>query len=141
MRKMVVWMLCCSAVLAWAGTDFKNVPALLEKSLGMHSVKNAAMEAGVLRVALHKTTLTELTYSTFIYHGICAEQWRSPEKFAKYGITRVEVLDAAGAAGFAFDGDAATCADMGQMGKNFGTFIGQRTSKCAAGQCAAGKRN
>lgn len=139
MRKIVALLLGCSFAVAWAGTDFKNVPEPLQKTLGMHGVKNAAMEAGVLRVALHKTALTELTYSTFVYHGICADQWRNPEKFAKFGITRVEVLDAAGADGFAFDGDAATCADMGQMGKKFSSFIGERTSKCTAGVCAKRK--
>lgn len=124
------------AMGAVAGVDLKNIPEALQKPLAMHSVKSASMDGGVLRVALDKPVLTELTYSTFIYHGICAEQWRNPAKFAKAGVTRVEVLDAAGAAGFAFDGDAATCADMGQLGKSFGTFIGQRTSKCEAGRCA-----
>lgn len=127
----------CMAMVAIAGTELKNVPEPLNKSLVSHGIQSAAMDGSVLRVVLNKPVLTELTYFTFIYHGICAEQWRSPQTFAKMGLRRVEVLDAAGAAGFAFDGDSATCADMGQMGKNFRTFIGERTTKCEAGRCAS----
>lgn len=125
----------CLAMVAYADTDLKNVPEPLNPSLRSHGTRSAAMDGGVLRVRLDKPVLTELGYFTFIYHGICAEQWRNPEKFARMGLTRVEVLDAAGAAGFAFSGDAATCADMGQMGKNFRTFISQRTTPCEAGRC------
>ena len=127
----------CLAMVAYAGTELKNVPEPLRKSLGSHGTKSAAMEGGTLRVVLDKAALTELTYYTFIYHNICADQWRAPEPFAKMGLKRVEVLDAASAAGFAFDGDAATCADMGQMGKNFRVAISQRTTPCAAGRCGA----
>lgn len=139
MKNWIALGLGCMAIAAFAGTDLKNVPEPLNRSLTSHGTNSAAMDGGVLRVVLNKPVLTELTYFTFIYHGICAEQWRAPEKFATMGLTRVEVLDASGAAGFAFEGTAATCADMGQMGKSFGTYIGQRTSRCEAGRCA--KRN
>lgn len=127
----------CLAMATVTAADIKNVPEPLIKSLRSHGTKSAAMDAGVLRVVLDKPALTELTYYTFIYHSICAEQWRAPEPFAKMGLKRVEVLDATGATGFAFDGNAATCADMGQMGKNFRTFISQRTAKCEAGRCGS----
>lgn len=127
----------CLVMVAFAGTELKNVPEPLGKSLGSHGTKSAAMEGGTLRVVLDKATLTELTYFTFIYHSICAEQWRSPGPFAKMGLKRVEVLNAAGTDGFAFDGDAATCADMGQMGRNFRTFISQYTTPCTSGRCGA----
>lgn len=55
------------------------------------------------------------------------------------GLQRVEVLDASGA-GYAFDGDTQTCAEMGQMGKNFRSFISARTMPCNGGRCA-GKKN
>lgn len=137
MKKWIALGFVWVATAALAGTTLKNVPEPLNHSLGSHGTKSAAMDGGTLRVVLNKPVLTELTYYTFIYHAICAEQWRAPEPFAKMGLKRVEVLDAAGAAGFAFDGDAATCADMGQMGKNFRTFISQRTAQCAAGRCAS----
>ncbi len=124
-------------MVAYAGTELKKVPEPLGKTLGSHGTKSAAMEGGTLRVVLDKAALTELTYFTFIYHSICAEQWRSPETFAKMGLKRVEVLNAGGTDGFAFDGDAATCAAMGQMGMNYRTFISQRTTPCAAGRCGA----
>lgn len=126
-------------MVAFAGTELTNVPEPLNKSLRSEGTKSAAMDGGVLRVVLNKPVLSELAFFTFIYHDVCAEQWRKPEPFAKMGLKRVEVLDAAGTDGFAFDGDTATCADMGQMGKNFRTFIGQRTSKCEAGRCGSTK--
>jgi hypothetical protein len=136
-KNWITWGMGCLAMVAYAGTELKNVPEPLRKSLGSHGTKSATMEGGTLRVVLDKAALTELTYYTFIYHNICADQWRAPEPFAKMGLKRVEVLDAASAAGFAFDGDAATCADMGQMGKNYRTFISQRTTPCTAGRCGA----
>lgn len=135
MKNWIALGLGCIAMVSFAGTELKNVPEPLNKSLHLHGTKSAAMEGGVLRVLLNKPILTELTYFTFIYHGVCADQWRYPEEFAKMGLQRVEVLDAAGAAGFAFDGNTATCADMGQMGKSFGSYISQRSTKCEAGRC------
>lgn len=137
MKKWIAMGLGWMAMAAWAGTELHNVPEPLNHSLRSEGTKSASMEGGVLRVILNKPALSELAFFSFIYHDICAEQWRKPESFAKMGLKRVEVLDAAGVAGFAFDGDTATCADMGQMGKNFRTFIGQRTSKCEAGRCSS----
>lgn len=140
MRTTLLTMaLACAMVGASATTPFAGVPEPLGSYLGLHQVKTATWKEGVLRVQLQKAELSELVYYTFIYHGVCAEQWHKPAAFDKMGLVRVEVLDAAGAQGFAFDGDAATCAEMGNMGKKFGLFIGERTRKCAAGICA--KRN
>lgn len=137
MKNWIALGLGCLAMATVGAAELKNVPEPLNKALHSHGTKSAAMNEGTLRVVLDKPALTELTYYTFIYHSICAEQWRAPEPFAKMGLKRVEVLDAAGAAGFAFDGDAATCAAMGQMGMNYRTFISQRTTPCAAGRCGA----
>lgn len=133
--------LACTALGASAATPFAGVPEPLGSSLGMHQVKAASWNNGVLRVQLEKKEVSELVYYTFVYHGVCAEQWHKPAAFNKMGLVRAEVLDAAGAKGFAFDGDAAVCADMGNMGKKFGNFIGERTTRCEAGQCTGGKRN
>lgn len=140
MKRIIIACILGSAA-AWslAAAPLPNVPEPLNKSLTSHGVKSAAWDKGVLRVQLDKPAVSELVYSTFIYHGICAEQWRSTAAFNKMGLTRVEVLDAAGTQGYAFDGDAAVCAEMGNLGKKFGVFIGERTSKCEAGRCA--KRN
>ncbi|TXH86726.1 MAG: hypothetical protein E6Q78_16465 [Rhodoferax sp.] len=136
---MLSMALACATVGAAAAAPFAGVPEPLGGSLGMHQVKEATWKNGVLRVQLQKAEVSELVYYTFIYHGICAEQWHKPEAFNKMGLTRTEVLDATGAKGFAFDGDAAVCAEMGSMGKRFGNFIGERTSKCEAGACAKRK--
>lgn len=131
----------CAVVLGLVGltgamaAPVAGVPEPLGSYLGLHHVKQAAMKDGVLRVQLEKAAVSELTYFTFIYHGICAEQWRKPAAFNAMGLKRVEVLDAAGASGFAFDGDAAVCAEMGNMGKKYGDFIRERTSACQMGKC------
>ncbi len=140
-KTMLVCLFAGTTAAALAAAPFAGVPEPLGKSLGMHSVQSATMQGGVLRVQLNKPVLTELTYYTFVYHGICAEQWHSPTAFKQMGLKRVEVLDAAGVQGFAFDGDTSTCAEMGNLGKKFGVFIGERTTRCDAGQCTGGKRN
>lgn len=129
-------LLLLATTTVHAGVELKNIPDLLQTSLRNNSVKAAIMDGTVLRVELDKPTVSELVYSSFIVHAICAEQWRKPEKFSKLDLTRVEVLDAAGTQGFAFDGNAAACAEMGGLGVNFGVFIGKRTVKCDAGTCA-----
>lgn len=132
------WM---AAMLAWAvgsaavAAPLAGIPEPLGSYLGMHQVKQASMKDGLLRVQLDKTDVSELTYFTFIYHGICAEQWRKPAAFNAMGLQRVEVFDAAGAKGFAFSGGDAVCAEMGNLGKKYGDFIRQRSTVCQAGQC------
>jgi len=136
---MKKWLaLCASAActLALAGVQFTNVPPALHKSLGNHSLQAAQLDGqGVLRVRMHKPVVSELVYATFIYNGICAEQWRQPEHFAALALTRVEVFDASAAEGFAFDARGDICVQMGQMGKNYRTLIGQRSVACSAGRC------
>jgi hypothetical protein len=133
--------LACATFGASAATPIAGVPEPLGSSLGMHQVKDASWKNGVLRVQLQKAEISELVYYTFIYHGICAEQWHKPAAFNQMGLVRTEVFGATGVNGFAFDGDAAVCAEMGNMGKKFGKFIGERTTRCEAGQCTGGKRN
>lgn len=135
MKKILVCLIGAASALAFAATEFKNVPEPLHKSLGNHGLKTAQLDKGVLRLQMDKPVITELLYSSFIFNGICAEQWRNPERFATLALTRVELLDAAGAQGFAFDAKGDACVQMGEMGKNFRAFISERTVACNAGVC------
>ena len=47
----------------------------------------------------------------------------------------MELLNATGTQGYAFDARGDVCEQMGQLGKNFRTFINQRTVKCEGGNC------
>lgn len=128
-----------AALVLWAGNamavEYSNVDASLQKALGHTSLKAAHMNNGVLRVQLAKPDVSELTYYTYVYHDICAHQWRQPEVFAQWKLQRVEVFNDSAAQGFAFDARGSVCADMGQMGKNYRTFMQQRTQVCQAGTC------
>ena len=135
MKKLLALLIGAASTLAIAAPEFKNVPAPLQKSLGHHGLKTAQLDNGVLRLQMDKPEITELVYSTFIYHGICAEQWRSPERFTGVNLTRVELLNTSATQGFAFDLRSDVCVQMGQMGKNYRTLIGQHTAKCEAGTC------
>ena len=86
---------------------------------------------------MDKPEVSELVYSTFVFHSVCSQQWRHPQEFAGLGLTRAELLNATGTQGFAFDARGDVCAQMGEMGKNFRTFIAQRTVACAGGSCPA----
>jgi hypothetical protein len=124
-----------ACTLAVADTDLKNLPAPLQKSLRGNALKSAQLDNGVLRLQMDKPAVSELVYSTFVFHNICAEQWHNPEQFAKLGPDAGGTAQRHGQQGFAFDARGDVCVQMGQLGKNFRTFIGQRTVKCTAGAC------
>jgi hypothetical protein len=139
MKKLLALLIGAACTLAMAmameDTEFKNVPAPLQKTLRGNALKTVHLDSTVMRLQMDKPVVTELVYSTFIFHNICAAQWHNPEQFAKLALTRVELLNATGAQGFAFDARGVVCMQMGQLGKNFRTFIGQRTVPCEAGTC------
>ena len=124
---------CATTTLAWANPDFKNVPPSMQKSL--HGISAAQFDGGVLRAQMNKPEVTELVYATFVFHSICAPQWRQPQAFAQAGLARVELLNADGSQGFAFDARGDVCARMGQMGQNYRGLITQHTSACTAQSC------
>ena len=136
MKKWLAFLFSAAATLAFAGTQFTNVPEPMHKPLNNHHLKTAQLDGkGVLRVQINKPTVSKLVYATFIFNGICAEQWRNPERFATMALTRVEVFDAAASEGFAFDARSDICVEMGKMGKNFSALIAERTVPCTAGTC------
>ena len=139
MKKLLVLLIGAASALACTAMEFKNVPAPMHKPLSNHGLKAAQLDNGVLRLQMDKPVVTELMYSSFIFNGICAEQWRNPERFATLSLKRVELLDAAGAQGFAFDANSGVsgdvCTQMRLMGQNYRTLIQQHTVQCSAGVC------
>ena len=136
MKKLLALLIGAASTLAIAAApEFKNVPAPLQKSLAHHGLKTAQLDNGVLRLQMDKPEVSELVYSTFIYHGFCAEQWRSPERFAGVPLNRVELLNTNSTQGYAFEVRGDVCVQMGQMGKNYRTLISQHTVKCEGGTC------
>jgi len=136
MKKLLALLIATASTFAMAAPEFTNVPAPLQKSLSHHGLKTAKLDSGVLRLSMDKPEISELVYYTFVYHGFCAEQWRSPERFTGVSVNRVELFNTDGTQGFAFDARGDVCVQMGQMGKNYRTFIGQYTTRCTAGTCA-----
>ena len=135
MKKLLALLIGAASTLALAAPEFKNVPAPLQKSLAHHGLKTAQLDNGVLRLQMDKPEISELVYSTFIYHGFCAEQWRSPERFNGVPLSRVELLNTNSTQGYAFEVRGDVCVQMGQMGKNYRTLISQHTVKCEGGAC------
>jgi len=135
MKTLLALLIATASTLAAAAPEFKNVPAPLQKSLSHHGLKSAELDQGVLRLRMDKPEISELVYATFVYHGICAEQWRSPERFAGVNLARVELLNTSATQGYAFDASGDVCVQMGQMGKNYRTLINQRSAKCEGGTC------
>ena len=130
---LLALLACATTTLAWANPDFKNVPPSMQKSL--HGISAAQFDGGVLRAQMNKPEVTELVYNTFVFHNICAREWYEPQQFASLGLARVELLNAKGDQGFAFDTRGNVCTEMGRLGKNFRTFISQYTVACTAGGC------
>ena len=130
---LLALLACATTTLAWANPDFKNVPPSMQKSL--HGISAAQFDGGVLRAQMNKPEVTELVYNTFVFHNICAREWYEPQQFASLGLARVELLNAKGDQGFAFDTRGNVCTEMGRLGKNFRTFISQYTVACTASGC------
>ena len=108
---------------------------LFPMMLGLWPASAAQFDGGVLRAQLNKAEVTELVYQTFVFHNICAREWYEPQQFASLGLARVELLNAKGDQGFAFDTRGNVCTEMGRLGKNFRTFISQYTVACTASGC------
>ena len=138
MKKWLALLISAASTLAFAGVEFKNVPEAMQKPLSNHKLKTAEMDkAGVLRLQMDKSAISELVYSNFIINGICAEQWRNPERFASLALTRVELFDASAAEGFAFDARGDICEQMGRTGQNVKILVDKRSVACNAGVCPA----
>lgn len=130
-------VLASTSTLAVAEPNFESVPQVLHKSLLGNSLKTAQMHQGVLRLHMDKPQVSELTYSSFIFHSICAEQWRHPKEFAQMALTRVELFNTDASQGHAFDARGDVCERMGKMGQNYRNIITQNTMACAANACPA----
>lgn len=135
MKLLPALFIVAACPLAFANTDFKNISPPLQKALHGNALKTAQLEGGVLRLHMNKPEVSEAVYETFIFHNICRTQWVNPQQFTQFGLKRVELLNADSSQGFAFDVRGDVCEQMGQMGKNFRTFISQYTVKCSASTC------
>lgn len=137
LRFFAVATLGLAAGVCAAGTSYTQVEPTLQQALAHSHLESAQMNDGNLRVVVNKAELSELSYATFIYHDICAHQWRQPALFAQWKIARVEVMARGAQQGYAFDARGSVCAEMGALGKNFRSFIMQRSKTCGAGACPA----
>jgi hypothetical protein len=135
MKSLLALLLAAACPLAMANPDYKNIPPSLQKALHGTPLKSAAFETGVLRLTMDKPEVSELVYATFIFHNICREQWVNAQQFSQLGLKRVELLNRDGSQGFAFENRGDVCEQMGQLGKNYRSFIDQYTVKCTAGVC------
>jgi len=135
MKKLLPLLLAGACTLALAEPAFQNVPEVLHKPLLGNGLTAARMQQGVLQLQMGKPEVTELVYATFVFHSICAPQWRQPQAFAQAGLARVELLNADASQGYAFDARGDVCARMGQMGQNYRGLITQHTSACTAQSC------
>ena len=136
MKKWLAFLICAASTLALAGEEFKNVPEAMQKPLSNHKLKAAELDkAGVLRLQMDRPAISEMVYSNFIIHGICATKWRNPERFATLDLTRVELLDANATEGFAFDARGDICEQIGRTGQNVKLLVDQRSVVCSAGVC------
>ncbi len=96
MKKLLPLLLAGACTLTLAEPAFQNVPEVLHKPLLGNGLTAARMQQGVLQLQMGKPEVTELVYATFVFHSICAPQWRQPQAFAQAGLARVELLNAAG---------------------------------------------
>lgn len=135
----VATMIATTSASIAADLEYHNIPKDMEKPLLGNALSKAQInQPGVLRLTMDKPTISELEYTNFVFQGFCAEQWRNPERFAAWSITKVELLNSSEQDGFAFDSTGDICAELGhsgQSGQSYREKIAQRTTNCTAGNC------
>lgn len=113
---------------------YKNVPNELHKAIEIFAVERAELKDGALRVVYQKSLVTEMMYSSFL-QGMCNEWWLRPAALSKLKLSKIEVLNAIGAQGFAYEGGLSTCTELGNLKGDTAAFIAARTVRCEAGVC------
>lgn len=136
---IAAFLLASTCTLAQAEPNFESIPEILRKPLLGNGLTMAQMNQGVLRLQMDKREVSELTYSSFIFHSICAQQWRNPAGFATAALTRVELFNADASQGHAFDARGDVCERLGKMGQSYRALITQNTVACAANACPAAR--
>jgi hypothetical protein len=114
-----------------------ELPPALQKSLKPYSISSAAIERGALRIAMNRPTVTRAMYSSVVLMGACSPLWNDARKaWGSASISRVEVRNAAGAQGFAFQGGRKECVELGQVSggdAEVRKYVDARTWVCVAG--------
>ncbi|SDM48044.1 hypothetical protein SAMN05428957_106181 [Oryzisolibacter propanilivorax] len=128
---------CAPLALAQQPPTFTDVPPSLQKALQGHGLRSAQLDGGTLRLVSGKPQVSELAFASFVFHGICAHQWRQPAEFARWQLARVQLLDASGQQGYAFDARGDVCQRLGERAQNYHALIQRHTQACAAGACPA----
>lgn len=121
------------AINAHAGA----LPADLQKSLKPYSIKEATLDAGVLRITMDRPTVTRDMFYNIVSIGTCAPLWSDKRKaWGGANIDRVEVRNAIKAQGFAFTGGRKECGELGSVAGGDAAakrYVEARTLVCVAG--------
>jgi hypothetical protein len=132
MRPTIIAALCC-AFNAHAG----ELPPALQKSLKPYSISSAEIEHGALRITMNRPTVTRAMYSSVVLMGACSPLWSDARKaWGSVTISSIEVRNAAGAQGFAFQGGRKECDELGQVSggdAEVRKYVDARTWVCVAG--------
>ena len=126
---MLALLLSAVCTLAVAETDLNHLPAPLNKSLRGNAIKSAQLDNGVLRLQMDKPAVSELVYSTFVFHNICADGGTTPTSSPNWhwpGGTAQRVSQQ----GYAFDARGDVCVQMGQLGRSLAPSL--RSARCRA---------
>ncbi|WP_216857591.1 hypothetical protein [Burkholderia sp. S171] len=113
-----------------------QVPPALQKSLAPYSIKDATIEGGALKITVNRSTVTRAIYSNIVTMGACSPLWGDQKKaWGSASISRVEVRNAIGAQGFAFQGGRKECHELGQASgvEASKQYLAAHTLVCIAG--------
>jgi len=139
MQPLFRFAITVAGTLALAATSAQATPLPpdLQKSLKPYTIKDASLQAGVLRIVMDRPIATWAMYYNMVTWGACAPLWEGKAKAWGGGnIERVEVRNAVGAQGFAFFGGRKECAELGGLkgGESAAKkYIEARTLVCVAG--------
>ncbi|MFM0181748.1 hypothetical protein PQR52_24995 [Paraburkholderia aspalathi] len=113
-----------------------ELPASLQKSLAPYSISEVLIEGGVLKVTMKRSTVTRTMFYSIVSRGACSPLWDNGKAWGAAKINRIEVRNAIGAQGFAFQGGRKECHELGNISEGDSAskqYVDARTWVCVAG--------
>jgi hypothetical protein len=121
-----------------------QVPPNLQKWLKPYAIKETTIEGGALKITMNRPIVTREIFYSVVLRGVCMPlQFDEKKGWGAAQISRVEVRNAIGAQGFAFQGGRKECHELSQVSGDrepSQKYVDAHTWVCVAGNDCRARR-